>query len=317
MTNDDVPKVSVIISNYQGMKYLPKCLAHLMAQTYKNYEVIFVDAGSTDGSLEYVRNHYTQIKTIACGRIGIGEAINTGIRNSSGSILVFDLNTDEYVQQDWMEELVRFLNMYNFNIIAGTTRIIAGTQQIDEAGVNLNWFGKASKIGHKKNIGSFPISDQAVDFVGMPAFHRKILEKVGLVDEVYFIYAEDLDFCYRAKLIGIETRCAPNARSHHEIRGTIGLFNKRLEYYLRRANLRFHLIHSDLFRIIFHWLYIVCFLVLSSCILSIFGGGKASLYREKCIGRFNALVWNLKNLNDSLSVRKSYRSGNRKHYIKL
>ena len=304
MTNDDVPKVSVIISNYQGMKYLPKCLAHLMAQTYKNYEVIFVDAGSTDGSLEYVRNHYTQIKTIACGRIGIGEAINTGIRNSSGSILVFDLNTDEYVQQDWMEELVRFLNMYNFNIIAGTTRIIAGTQQIDEAGVNLNWFGKASKIGHKKNIGSFPISDQAVDFVGMPAFHRKILEKVGLVDEVYFIYAEDLDFCYRAKLIGIETRCAPNARSQHEIRGTLGQVDRRLEYYLRRANIRFHLMFSSPIRVVFGLLYLCGFLPLTSLLISISKAKKAELYKQKYLGRTEAMKWNVVNLKQTLKKRR-------------
>lgn len=305
--NEVIPKVSVIISNYQGMQYLPKCLNHLMSQTYNNFEVIFVDAGSTDGSIDYVKQNFPQIKTILCERIGIGEAVNIGFKNSTGDILIFDFNTDEYVQKDWMEKLVQFLKMHHFNIIAGTIRIIVGTNQIDEAGVKLNWFGKVCKLGHKKNIETYSISGQPVDFVGMPAFHRKILEKVGFVDEAYFIYAEDLDFCYRAKFLGIETYCSPKAISYHEIRGTMGQINIRLEYYLRRANIRFQLIFSSPPKLFFALLYLCLFLPLTSLIISISNTRKAGLYRQKYLGRIEAIKWIYINLKSIKEKRRKYK----------
>ena len=301
-------KVSIIVSNYQGMKYLPGFFLHLMQQVYTWFEVIFVDAGSDDGSAQFVRQNYPNVRVIEAGRVGIGEAVNIGIRESSGDILVFDLNTDEYVEPNWLLELVSHLAKFNFDIISGTTRIIYGTSLIDEAGVNLNRFGQAKKIGHNCSLEDFIIPEIPVCFVGCPAFHRKLLARIGMVDEHYFIYAEDLDFCFRAKLAGIETRCAPLARSHHHVRGTLGANPRRLEYFLRRANLRFHLIHSCPIRIVLNWLYIACFLVLSSLVFSVCGGEKMRLYREKYHGRTEAVLWNVKNLKLSLASRKMYRS---------
>ena len=298
--------MTVIISSYQSINYLPKCLEHLKQQSYRNYEIIVIDAGSTDGSAEFIETNYPEVRLIRCGPIGLGEAINIGIRHASGQVIVFDLNTDEYVDRDWIVELLQMLERFNFKIIAGTTRIIQGTNLIDEAGVDLNLFGQARKIGQKKDINSFQFPNRPVTFTGCPAFHRDLLEKIGMVDEEYFIYAEDLDFCHRARSVGIETRCASKAISHHHIRGTMGANPRRLEYFLRRSNLRFHLIHSKPHRIILNWLYIVCFLIISAYILSICSGKKASLYREKCNGRIEAVLWNLKNLNQSLAMRKSY-----------
>jgi len=300
------PKVSIIVSNYQGMKFLPDFFLNLMQQSYKYFEVIFVDAGSDDGGVKFVKQNYPDVKLIEAGRIGIGEAVNIGIRESSGDILIFDLNTDEYVEPNWLQGLVSHLAKYNFNIISGPTRIIHGTSIIDEAGVNLNLFGQANKIGHNRRIDDFLFDEKPVLFVGCPAFHRKLLDRIGMVDEHYFIYAEDLDFCYRARQVGIETRCTPVARSHHHVRGTTGVNPRRLEYFLRRANLRFHLIHSNKNQIILNWLYIAFFLVVSSFFLSLCGIKKAALYREKFYGRLSAVLWNLKNLKTSLFMRRLY-----------
>ena len=301
-------KASIIVSNYQGMKYLPDFFSHLMQQNYPWFEVIFVDAGSDDGSALFVRKNYPSVKVIEAARIGIGEAVNIGIRESSGDILIFDLNTDEYVEPNWLMELVAYLSKFNFEIIAGTMRIIYGTSLIDEAGVQLNRFGQAKKIGHNCSLVNFVIPEIPVCFVGCPAFHRKLLNRIGMVDEKYFIYAEDLDFCFRARCVGIETRCAPRARSHHHVRGTMGTNPRRLEYFLRRANLRFHMIHSHPSRIALNWLYIAFFLIGSAYIVSLCGGSKAILYREKFLGRREAVLWNLKNLKNTFASRKMYRS---------
>ena len=298
-------KVSVIVSNYQGIEFLPKCLEHLMNQTYDNYEVLIVDAGSTDGSPEYIEKQFPKVKLIRCGRIGIGEAVNIGIKNSTGQIICFDFNTDEFVEPDWIEESIKHLEKYDYNIISGTTRLIDGTNLIDEAGLTLDFFLRSKKNGHGKEIGIFDIKDEPVDYVGSPMFHRKILKRTGLIDEKYFIYAEDLDFCYRAKKKGIETRCAPLAISHHCVRGTIGKKNRRLEYFLRRANIRFQIKFADTYNVYFGLLYLCVFLPFSAFIGAISGTRESKVYYEKFMGRINAVWWNIKNLKKTLIERKN------------
>jgi len=310
-------KVSVIISNYQGIDFLPKCLRHLTKQTYNNFEIIFVDAGSNDGSPDYVEKSYPEIKTIRCGRIGIGEAVNIGIKNSTGDVLIFDVNTDEYVAPDWLEELVKQLERYDYNIITGTTRIIFGTELIDEAGVKLNLLGRAKKIGHFEKIDNFEFTQKPVDFVGSPAFHRKLVEKIGYVDETFFIYAEDLEFCYRAKLAGIETYCAPKARSFHHVRGTMGNSTKRLEYYLTRANIRFQIIYSRPLKLIISLIYNCIFLPFSSIVVVIMRLNKSTLYHGKFIGRINATKWNVKNIKKTLMYRKNAKMLKRRYSAQL
>ena len=298
-------KASVIITNYQGMKFLPKCLRHLDKQTYPDYEIIFVDAGSTDRSADYVEENYPSIKLIRLGKVGIGEAVNVGIKKSTGEIIVFDVNTDEYVEPNWLEEIIRQLERYDFNIITGTTRIIYNTGLIDEAGVNLNWLGRAKKLGHQQEINNFEFSKKPVDFVGSPAFHHRLLEKIGYIDEAYFIYAEDLDFCYRGKMAGIETYCAPNARSFHHVRGTMGKSTKRLEYYLTRSNIRFQMIYSSPIKLLISLIYNCIFLPFSSITVVIMRLKRSTLYHEKFIGRINAIKWNIRNIKETLTYRKN------------
>jgi len=279
--------------------------------------MILVDAGSTDGSPEFVEETYPDIRLLRCGRIGIGEAVNIGIRNSSGEIIVFDLNTDEYVEPNWLEELIKQLRRHDFKIITGTTRIIYGTNLIDEAGVNINFFGKAKLLGHGKRIDYFDFSDRPVDYVGSPTFHRSLLDVIGPLDEDYFIYAEDADFCYRAKLAGIETRCAPLARSYHHIRGTTGKDIKTLEYFLRRAYIRFHIIHSPPHRLSIS-LFFTCFLLtFASFVGSISGLRKSHLFSQKLEGRIKAILWNIRNLGRNLRRRKQMHEFKRNSNMRL
>ena len=285
------------------MKFLPKCLSHLDKQTYPDYEIIFVDAGSTDGSAEFVKENFPEVKLFQSGRIGIGEAVNLGIKVSTGDILIFDVNTDEYVEQNWLEELIGQLQRSDFNIITGGVRIIHNTNLIDEAGVRLNFFGRSRKVGHGCSIDDFTFNTDPVDFVGAPAFHRKIMKEIGFIDEAYFIYAEDLDFCYRARLAGYPTHIAPLARSHHHIRGTIGKNNRRLEYYLRRANIRFQLIYSAPTRLITALLYFCNWLPALALMMMAVPGQQSKKYKEKFIGRTKAILWNLNNLRSILRSR--------------
>ena len=275
-----------------------------MNQTYSNYEVIFVDAGSTDSSVDYVQKNYPEIIIIKCGRIGIGEAINIGIKNSSGEIISFDFNTDEYVLPNWLEELIKQLQKYDFDIITGTTRIIYGTNLIDEAGVKINYLGRGTKIGHKKEISKFSFTVEPVTHVGSPTFHRKILRKTGYIDEEYYIYVEDIDFCYRAKLFGYETYPAPLARSFHHISGTLGKKTERYEYFLKRAQIRFQIIHFDVVRMMISLFVICIFVPISSLIRAFLFFKDSKYYFKKFFANLKAIKWNIHNLKRTMSRRK-------------
>jgi len=299
-------KVSIIISNYDGMSFLAECIGCLMRQTYRNYEIIIVDAGSTDGSQAFIRNKFPEIKLLQYKEIGLGKAINVGIQNASGDIICFDLNTDEYVFENWLEELIKKLKQHDFNIIAGTTRLINGTNLIDEAGVGMNFFGVINKNGHGLPLDKFKYTDSKTDFVGSPAFHRKLLKKIGRIDEGYYIYAEDLDYCYRAKLHGIQTHFAYDARSYHHIKGTTGRDPKKREYLLRRAHIRFLIIHSTPFQMIFRLIYACIGLPLAAFFHSAFSGGHDRESRQKFDGRIQAVKWNIKHIRNTLKQKRGH-----------
>ena len=300
-------KVSIIVSNYQGRELLPECLEHLMNQSYSNFEIILIDAGSTDGSADYVTANFPSVILLRRSRIGVGEAINIGIRASTGDVIVFDLNTDEFVERDWLEQIVKYLEKYHFKIITGTTRLIYGTDMIDEFGVNLGFFGHAKKRGRLHRISEFHKSDEPCLYVGSPSFHRNILRLVGPVDEGYFIYGEDLDFCYRARLLGIDTRPSPLALSHHKVRSTLSKSSRRLEFFLRRAYLKFHISFSSPPKALINLLYLALFLELTALIASLCPIQKSALYREKLIGRTKALIWYARTMKENLARRRRLR----------
>jgi len=91
--------VSIIISNYNGKEHLRECLLSLMRLKYPDYEVLVVDAASTDGSPEMVEREFPNVRLLRKGKIGIGEAINCGIMVAKGDLIVFDLNNDDVVDE--------------------------------------------------------------------------------------------------------------------------------------------------------------------------------------------------------------------------
>src|SRR3989339_2107216 len=93
------PMASIIISNCNGEKYLHECLSSLMQLDYPLYEVIVVDAASSDNSIAIIERDFPEVHLIKKGRIGIGEALNYGISMAHGEFIVFDLNNDDVVDK--------------------------------------------------------------------------------------------------------------------------------------------------------------------------------------------------------------------------
>ena len=96
--------VSVIIVNWNGRKWLEKCLDSLRVQTYKNFEVIFVDNASTDDSVDFVEKNYPEVVILKSDRnLGFAGGNNLGIDNSKGEFILF-LNNDTWVKEDFLKK---------------------------------------------------------------------------------------------------------------------------------------------------------------------------------------------------------------------
>lgn len=227
---------------------LKESLKSLLKQDYPNLEVIVVDAGSTDGSPNMVRKEFPEVILIPREtRIGIGEAINIGIKRAKGEAIVFDFNSDEIATPTWLRRLVDVLYSSPWIGVVGGTRILYGTRGvIDDAGMKIFFFGHMSKIGRWRAHGLYPKEPKEVGYVNSLALRRELVDKLGPLDETYYFYGEDADYCLRAKRFGYKVVQVPDAVTYHKVSASLGEESPRLVYYNRRAEIRIALKHYPL-----------------------------------------------------------------------
>jgi len=247
--NKKFPKVSLIISNFNGRELLRDCLSSLLRQDYAgSYEIIVIDAGSTDGAPEMIEQEFSEVKLIKESRIGIGKAVNLGFRIARGTILAFDINSDEIFSSSWLRTLVNALLRNPDAGVVGGVRILYGTKDvIDEAGATFNYLGIPSSYIRVK-LSDAPKEPRKVDYVGTLIFRRKLLDIVGLCDETYVLYSEDEDYCARVKRAGYDILHIPQAISYHRRSVTIGKDSPLSVYYERRNHVRFIIKNFPLMR---------------------------------------------------------------------
>src|SRR3989344_2419213 len=106
------PLVSLSILNYNGKKYLKKCLDSALAQTYPHVEIVVTDNGSTDGSVEYIQQHYPTVKIIQSPVNIPLVGYNIGIKNSRGDYVAV-LNNDIELDKNWAKEMVAFFTSHD------------------------------------------------------------------------------------------------------------------------------------------------------------------------------------------------------------
>lgn len=190
-------KVSIIIPNYNGKEHLKRLLPTIASQTFDGYEVIIVDDFSPDESvLEYVESFIKDYENMRLVRntenMGFVRTCNKGIRLSSGDYICL-LNNDTEVKSDFVERNVQIMDSDGY--IGVLSCII-----VDKDGNN--WFsGGSLRGGIPVNLRDDFQGIRSVDFVaGTACFYRRVVfDKIGLLDERYFMYHEDIEFCLRVK----------------------------------------------------------------------------------------------------------------------
>lgn len=240
-------EVSVIIPNYNGIAYLDGVLSTLERQTMKNYEVILVDNGSTDGSSAFVMANYPWVHLVELSdNFGFCGAVNAGIRASRAPYVLL-LNNDTEVEPDFLEEMTAALRRHK-KAFSCAARMVQfhDRDKLDDAGNYYCALGWSYARGKGKDIHTYEKEEMIFAACGGAAiYRRKIFEKIGLFDEEHFAYLEDTDVGYRARIYGYENWYAPKAIVYHVGSGTTGSrYNHFKTRYSSRNNI--YLIYKNM-----------------------------------------------------------------------
>ncbi len=254
--------VSVVIPNWNGKHLLENCLPTLKIQTFKDFEIIVVDNGSTDGSVEFVKKNYPEINLIELDHnTGFAPAVNLGIKKSLGEFVLL-LNNDTKVDSKCLEYLYKAaIKRKNVGMVAAKMLQMNDPKKIDSAGDYIDVVGHANNIGLGELDGEKFNKEGYVFLVtgGGGLFKKEVFEKVGFLDDDYFAYFEDVDLCLRAQMVGFKGWYEPKAIIYHLHKATSNK-NKAFTEYLQFRNLTQTIIKNFPEKLLlkdFNWLKII------------------------------------------------------------
>lgn len=222
----DLPKVSIVIVNMNGKHHLPACFKSITRLDYPKdkIEVIVVDNGSSDGSVQLIQASYKWVKLIQNTRNeGFAKPSNDGARAATSPFVAF-INNDMRVQRDWLKELVS--SMINNNAqCAGSVILNWNGKEIDFCGGSVNFYGLGYQDDFKKPVSLLKEKyneDSELLFAcgGAMLIDRKIFLDAGGFDEDYFAYYEDVDLGWRLRVMGYKIVLSVRSMVYHKHNST-------------------------------------------------------------------------------------------------
>lgn len=265
--------LSVVIVNYKTRQLLDDCLAsvfrsdlssgtaeatgappHPQASRDFRFEVIVVDNCSGDGSIEMVHSRYPQVRLLEMGQnVGFARACNEGIKVSSGRYIML-LNSDTVVHPYALRSLIMFLDVHHeWAAVGPLLRNRDGTVQascfafpsvrdvVFESLWLMQLFPHSAFFNHLGLGGFDHTTTREVDWVSGACLtvRRSVIERVGLLDEEYFMYGEELDWCYRMKHNGLRIVFFPGAEVIHYGRSSSSSMRSRTGRVAMTGRLRY------------------------------------------------------------------------------
>lgn len=219
------PLVSVIIPNWNGEKYLPFCLDSLRQQTYPSLEAIVADNGSTDNSLALLARDYPEVQVVALDKNrGYAGGVNAGFRAAAGQVLVA-FNNDAEADRHWIEELVAALERHpKAGMATSRVRLFDRRDHLHTAGDFYRLDGIPGNRGVWQPDGpAYAKETWVFGAAGVAAaYRRSMLDEIGLLDESFGSYLEDIDLSWRAQLAGYRCIYVPRAVVYHMVSATGG-----------------------------------------------------------------------------------------------
>lgn len=219
--------VLVAILSYNGMPYLRDCLDTVRSQSYESYDLIVIDNGSTDGSSQFVKKNYPQVKVIENREnLGFAKGFNAGIatvlakRNARYKYVAF-LMQDVKVDSNWLSELVKVMDKHEEVALSQSLILNQDGSIIDDDGGLLDPLGytrprnigkAVEKVDLRRPYKIFYATGGAM----LLRITRSILINEELFDPIFGTYCEDIDLSWRVRLHGYEILCVPTSKVFHK-----------------------------------------------------------------------------------------------------
>jgi GT2 family glycosyltransferase len=220
------PRVTVVIPNWNGERFLSPCLSSLREQSFEDFEIILVDNGSTDGSVAFASRNFPEVQVLPLGENeGFSVAVNAGIKASRAEYVAL-LNNDTETDPEWLRALVRAAEAYpEVGLFASKMVDFYDRRVLDGAGDVLRRSGLPLRLGHgEPDRGQY--DETAFVFgacAGAALYRHDMLDDVGLFDEDFFANCEDGDLSFRAQLAGYRCLYVPDAVIYHMGSATFGV----------------------------------------------------------------------------------------------
>lgn len=289
-------KVSIIFPTYNGWIDTRECLKSLQKLNFpkKALEIIVVDNNSHDGTVQNIKKQFPGVKLIKNSKnLGYSKAVNIAVRNSKSDYIVFS-NNDIIVDKNYLREMVNLAESDSqIGIIGNMTYLKDQKRKLAFDGLRVNPY-----LGfHQYDLANLKrVRECDIPPSGGFMVRRKMLDKIGPLDEGYFLYFEDLDICLRAKKHGYKVIFNHKAIAYHSFGKTA--FREKFEEIVYQG-------YKSKFRCLFKnatLLQIISSLIAQFTILIFVQNLKSEMKTYKPMLR--GFWWNIKNLRETLDARK-------------
>ena len=217
MNLTNLPKISIIILNYNAKDFLEKCISSVIQSDYDNFEIIVVDNGSEDKSHIQCKEKFPQIKLIENKKnLGYCEGNNVGLKEANGEYIII-LNPDTEVQSDWIKKFLEKFNNHGEGLYQPKLLATNNKKRINSAGNMINVFGFGYSLGKGKNDNKEYNKFKKINYASGACLFtsRKILEKIGYFDSFLFAYHDDLELGWKGAQLNIQSFYVPEIIVYH------------------------------------------------------------------------------------------------------
>ena len=261
--------VVVVIPNWNGDNFIAECLASLQKQSYA-HDVIAVDNGSVDNSVEIIEKSFPEVRLLQFDdNAGFAGGVNRGIRPALDEkyeyIALF--NNDAFADKDWLKNLVVAADNHpEAGIITGKFMRM-DKKHIDSTGDNYSvWAMPFPRGRNQVDSGQYDEAEYVFSGTGGASLYRvTMLEEIGLFDEEFFAYYEDVDISFRAQLYGWKVWYEPTAVAYHHVSGTSSKLGEFSRYH---ATKNFYMLYAKNMPARLYWKYGFFFLIQAARLLA-------------------------------------------------
>ncbi|HPQ39172.1 MAG TPA: glycosyltransferase family 2 protein [bacterium] len=215
--------ISIVIPTWNGRHLLERSLPALLHQVDSTTTIIVVDNGSSDGTCDWIEETYPDVRRIGFPENrGFSAAVNEGIR-AAGTSDVILVNNDTLAEPEWLNRLVNAASTYTeYHMFASRVLLMDPPDHLDTIGDGFTIAGFGYKIAWLHHDDDVPRELREVfGASGCAVYIRRcVFDRIGVFDEDFFAFGEDLDFSFRARLAGYRILSVPDARIHHAVRAT-------------------------------------------------------------------------------------------------